>query len=83
MQTCAEELHICRKLLTIAAVENLGQFCTVLYANNGELLHFPLRECVNLIVQGFWGFACSLCHLLFIVFISSRFALADDKTAVE
>lgn len=62
-------------------MENLGRFCDMLYANKGVLLHFPLRECVNLIVQSFWGFAYSLYHLLFIVFISCCFRLAN-KTAV-
>lgn len=88
-QTCANDCIPVGSCLTSVAVllyegdvENLGQFRNTLYANNGVLLHFPLRECVKLIVQGFWGFAYSLCHLLFIVFISSCFTLADDKTAV-
>lgn len=63
-------------------MENLGQFSNMLCVNNGVLLHFPLRECGNLIVQGFWGFDYSLHHLLFIVFISSCFRLANVKTAL-
>lgn len=63
-------------------MENLGQFCNVLYANNRALLHFPRGECVHLIVQGFGGFACSLHSLLFIVLISSCFRMANYLAAV-
>lgn len=63
-------------------VENPGQFRNMLYANKRVLLHFPLGGGVNLIVQGFWGFAYSPYHL-FIVHISSYFRLADDRTVVE
>lgn len=63
-------------------MENLGQFCSVLYANNRALLHFPCGECVHLIVQGLGGLACSLHPLLFIVLTGSSFRMANDVAAV-